>query len=79
MIHKVYYSTRKDGVNLFRIYSDKTPIIRQIPTNVDYDCWTYNEDGNVDFSKSGVIDVEHAPYSYIEIEGEATNEIYTEE
>lgn len=74
MIHRIYYTTRKDGVNLYRIYSDKTPKLKQLPTNIEYDCWTYNEDGSVDWEKSGVIDIEFAPYTYIEIEGEVANE-----
>ena len=73
MIIREYYRTRKDGVSLYRIYSDTTPTIKQQPTGVIYDCWIYklDEEGNetteVDFENSGVIDVETAPYTYEEI------------
>jgi hypothetical protein len=73
MIKKVFYRTRKDGVSLYRIYSDTTPTIKQQPTGVIYECWVYklDEEGNltteVDFENSGVIDVENAPYTYMEI------------
>ena len=73
MIKREYYRTRKDGVSLYRIYSDTTPTIKQQPTGVIYDCWIYklDEEGNetteVDFENSGVIDVETAPYTYEEI------------
>ena len=73
MINKVFYRTRKDGVSLYRIYSDTTPTLKQQPTGVIYDCWVYklDEEGNptteVDFENSGVIDVETAPYTYEEI------------
>jgi hypothetical protein len=73
MIKREYYRTRKDGVSLYRIYSDTTPTIKQQPTGVIYDCWVYklDEEGNstteVDFENSGVIDVENAPYTYMEI------------
>lgn len=73
MIKKVFYRTRKDGVSLYRIYSDTTPTLKQQPTGVIYNCWTYklDENGNetteVDYENSGVIDVENAPYTYEEI------------
>ena len=73
MIKREYYRTRKDGVSLYRIYSDTTPTLKQQPTGVIYDCWVYklDEEGNptteVDFENSGVIDVETAPYTYVEI------------
>ena len=51
MIIKEYYMTRKDGVNLYRIYSDKNLVILQIETGYEYD---------------EAIDVENAPYTYIE-------------
>ena len=72
MINKVFYKTRKDGVSLYRIYSDTTPTLKQQPTGVIYNCWTYklDENGNetteVDYENSGVIDVENAPYTYEE-------------
>ena len=73
MINRVYYKTRKDGVSLYRIYSDTTPTLKQQPTGVIYNCWTYKLDENgtetteVDLENSGVIDVENAPYTYEEI------------
>jgi hypothetical protein len=51
MIVREFYSTRKDGVNLYRTYSDEQYTIRQIETGVIYD---------------EAIDVEHAPYTYEE-------------
>lgn len=51
MIIKEYYMTRKDGVNLYRIYSDKNLIILQIETGYEYE---------------EAVDVENAPYTYIE-------------
>lgn len=79
MINRVFYRTRKDGVSLYRIYSDTTPTLKQQPTGVIYNCWVYklDEEGNetkeVDWEQSGVIDVENAPYSYVE-----TNEVIEE-
>lgn len=73
MINRVFYRTRKDGVSLYRIYSDTTPTLKQQPTGVIYNCWRYklDENGNetteVDYENSGVIDVENAPYTYEEI------------
>ena len=72
MINKVFYKTRKDGVSLYRIYSDTTPTLKQQPTGVIYNCWVYkldkngNETTEVDWENSGVIDVENAPYTYVE-------------
>ncbi len=51
MIVKEYYRTRKDGVDLYRTYSDKGMHIRQHPTGVEY---------------AEAIDVEGAPYTYTE-------------
>lgn len=69
MIKKVYYATRKDGVRLYRTYSTTTPTLRQLPTNIIYDCWAYKDEENkeVDFDNSGVIDVEHCNYVYEEV------------
>lgn len=80
MIIKVFYRTRKDGVSLYRIYSDTTPTLKQQPTGVIYECWVYklDEEGNptteVDYENSGVIDVETAPYTYVEISEVVQNE-----
>lgn len=54
-----FYRTRKDGVNLFRTYSNEGLYILQLPTSVKY---------------AEAIDVENAPYTYIE-----TNEKIEEE
>ena len=51
MIVREYYMTRRDGIRLFRIYSDKNLYIIQEQTNDLYD---------------EAIDVENAPYTYIE-------------
>ena len=60
MIIKEFYLTRQDGVNLYRTYSDEGYYIKQVQTETLY---------------SEAIDVENAPYTYIE-----TNElIETEE
>lgn len=51
MIVREFYSTRKDGVNLFRTYSDEGFYILQRETGVKY---------------TEAIDVENAPYTYRE-------------
>lgn len=51
MVIKEFYRTRKDGVDLYRTYSDKGMYIRQHPTGVEY---------------AEAIDVEGAPYTYTE-------------
>lgn len=51
MIIKEFYRTRKDGVNLYRTYSDKGLFILQNETGIEYD---------------EAIDVENAPYTYSE-------------
>lgn len=51
MIVKEFLRTRKDGVNLYRIYSDYNMMILQNETGVEY---------------SEAIDVENAPYTYTE-------------
>ena len=53
MIIREYYRTRKDGVNLFRTYSDNKVMIRKVGTDEVYD---------------EAIDVEGAPYVYEEID-----------
>lgn len=67
MIVREYHSTRKDGVNLYRTYSDAGLYILQNETNIEY---------------AEAVDVENAPYTYIETDKpieateEATNEDY---
>ena len=51
MVRKDYYSTREDGVKLFRSYSDQGVHIRKLGTTQTY---------------SEAIDVETAPYKYVE-------------
>lgn len=51
MVRSEYYKTRRDGVILFRYYSDAGAKIRQVETNKEY---------------TQAIDVKDAPYSYEE-------------
>lgn len=51
MIQREFYTQRKDGVNLYRTYSDSKLMIRQVET------------GNV---YAEAIDVENAAYTYEE-------------
>lgn len=51
MIKKDFYRTRNDGVRLFKSYSDQNLYIKKIGTEEVY---------------SEAIDVENAPYVYIE-------------
>lgn len=53
MIIKEYFATRKDGVKLYKTYSDEGFYIRKIGTEEVYD---------------EAIDVEGAPYTYEETE-----------
>lgn len=55
MIVREFYSTRKDGVNLYRTYSDANKYIKKVGTNEEY---------------SEAIDVEGAPYEYMETDKE---------
>lgn len=51
MIVREYYMTRDDGVKLYKTYSNTNHYIKQLPTEVIYDI---------------AIDVEDAPYTYVE-------------
>lgn len=51
MIVREFYISRKDGVNLFKTFSNENFYIRQIETGIKY---------------SEAIDVEGAPYTYEE-------------
>lgn len=51
MIIKEFYLKRKDGVKLYKTYSDKQLKIQKVGTKETYD---------------EAIDVENAPYAYIE-------------
>lgn len=53
MIVREYYKTREDGVKLYRTHSNEDYKIKQLPTEIIYD---------------EAIDVEDAPYTYIETE-----------
>lgn len=51
MIVKEFYRTRTDGVNLYRSFSDQSLMIQKVGTDEIY---------------SEAIDIEGAPYEYIE-------------
>lgn len=55
MIVREFYAQRKDGVNLFRTYSDENKYIKKVGTNEEY---------------SEAIDIEGAPYEYVETDKE---------
>lgn len=59
-IIKEFYKTRKDGVNLYRTYSNEKYRIFQVETGVIYD---------------EAIDVENAPYTYKETEEKIEEEV----
>lgn len=58
MIVREYFKTRNDGVNLFRTYSNQGLFIKQIETGVVYE---------------EAIDVENAPYHYVETDEKIEN------
>ena len=64
MIKKEFYKTRKDGINLYRTYSDEGYRIKQIETSNVYD---------------EAIDVEDTPYTYEETDMSIEEENATEE
>ena len=64
MIKRELYKTRKDGVNLYRTYSDEGYRIKQVETSNVYD---------------EAIDVEDAPYTYEETDMPIEEENATEE
>ena len=51
MIIKEFFKTRKDGIELYRHYSDKGVMLRQVETGILY---------------SEPIDIEEAPFTYEE-------------
>ena len=53
MIQREFYTQRKDGVKLYRTYSDAGMMIRQNETGVEY---------------AEAVDVTDAPYTYTETE-----------
>ena len=64
MIKRELYKTRKDGVNLYKTYSDEGYRIKQIETSNVYD---------------EAIDVEDAPYTYEETDMPIEEENATEQ
>ena len=59
MIVKEFFMTRKDGVKLYRNYSDKNKMILQVETGIKYD---------------EAVDVESAPYTYQETDEDIPSE-----
>ena len=55
MIVREYFMTRKDGVKLYKTYSDQNKYIRKVGTEEEYDI---------------AIDIENASYTYEETENE---------
>lgn len=53
MVKKEFYRTRKDGVNLYRTYSDQELLIQKVGTEEIYE---------------EAIDIETATYEYVETE-----------
>lgn len=51
MVIREFYRTRKDGINLYRTYSDANFYIKQNETGIEY---------------TEAIDIENAPYTYSE-------------
>ena len=64
MIQREFYTQRKDGVKLYRTYSDAGMMIRQNETGVEY---------------AEAIDVEGAPYTYTETETQIETPEMTDE
>ena len=67
MIIREYYMTRNDGVRLYRTYSNTNKYIIQKLTDIEY---------------SEAIDIENAPYYYVEsdkeIETQKEGDLYVE-
>lgn len=59
MIVKEFFMTRKDGVKLYRNYSDQNKMILQIETGIKY---------------AEAVDVESAPYTYQETDEDILSE-----
>lgn len=64
MLIREFYKTRSDGVNLYRNYSDANRYIIQNETGISY---------------IEAIDIEDAPYTYLEGERIETNEFEDED
>ena len=54
MLIKEFYIKRKDGVNLYRTYSDEKFKIRQIETDVLYDEAIDVEDSNYTYEETNI-------------------------
>ena len=63
MIKREFYMTRKDGVNLYKTYSDCNMYIVQNETGIKY---------------SEAVDVENAPYTYSETDETIAEESTTD-
>ena len=59
MVIREYYKTRKDGVNLYRTYSDQNKYILQVETGYEY---------------TEAIDVEWKNYTYVETDKDIESE-----
>jgi hypothetical protein len=59
MIRQEYYTTRKDGITLYKTYSDNNKMIIQVETGIEY---------------SEAIDVYPIRYTYIETENDIQSE-----
>lgn len=61
MIKKEYLKTRKDGVKLFRTYSDEDFLIKKIGTNEIYSEAVDVENSNFEYIETSdkILDVEH--------------------
>lgn len=59
MIVREFYAQRKDGVNLYKTYSDEKYMIQKVGTDEIYE---------------EAIDVESAPYQYIETDQKIEHE-----
>ena len=64
MLKREFYKTRKDGINLYKSYSDENFYIKQIETGIEY---------------MEAIDVEDAPYTYEETNKKIEEELSTDE
>lgn len=63
MIVREHYMTRRDGVELWRTYSDARHVIRQVETGVEY---------------AEAIDVANAPYTYVETDTPVADDLQPE-
>lgn len=64
MVVRDFYKTRKDGVNLYRTYSDEGKMLLQNETGIEY---------------AEAIDVEDAPYTYSETDKLVEDGAYVDE